>query len=181
MLKEKKEKYQPAVCDHCGLQTTYPLAVDRGTALIVKALSVAIRNKGINIVHPRKEMEVSRKDWSFARCINEGKVTSSMICNFIRPKTHGLIAPVKGEAGNWCLTKKGLAFLQGEPILKYVIARKTSKKTGRSHNGGYWGTEMVTIDQFNKGGDFWEPIGYTIQEGRVVHDLPVKPKTATLL
>lgn len=135
-------------CPHCGQHTEYPLAIDRGSIHIVKRISHFIEAKGINIVHPRKEMEGSY-------------LTSNEVGNLTRPRIHGLIAKVSGNPGNYCLTQKGLDFLNGKPIPK--IAR-----VFKGRNIGYLNDEFVTIKEFNTGNDYWNGIGYEIRQGNVV-------------
>jgi len=147
--------FQPNVCECCEQTTEYALAVDRGTVDIVCAIANFIKQKGINIVHPRKEME------------SQGFMTSSQVCNLSRPRFHGLIASVKTERGNYCLTRKGIGFLKGTSIPKYAIIDKTTKTLL-----GYYEPEQyqVTITDI-LGEEYWEGINYNIEEGRVVTEL----------
>ena len=48
-----QEKYIPERCDCCGQTKTYLLPIDKGSVNTLKALSVAIYNKGINCIHPQ--------------------------------------------------------------------------------------------------------------------------------
>ena len=80
-----------------------------------------IRTKGINVVHPRKEMEGH-------------SLSSNDVGNLSRARFHGLIAKVKGEKGNYLLTTKGAKFLRGEAVPKYaIISIVTGKQIGRAH------------------------------------------------
>lgn len=149
----KKTKYVPSTCTHCNQTTTYLLPIDKGTVQIIRAISKYIGRKGINVVHPRKEMEG----------IN---LTSNEVGNLSRPRFHGLIARVKGEKGNYLLTKKGADFLNRKTkIDKYAII---SKETG--HNIGYFepGQHLVSVDDFIDSNEFWEGTGYDIVSGRVI-------------
>lgn len=171
----EKPKYEKEICSECGQFKTYLLPLDRGTATIVKAFSTAVRNKGINIIHPTKEMEVPAKEWSYERAIHAGVLTSTQIGNFTRARVHGLIARVKGEAGNWCLTTKGSQFLKGQKVPQFAIIRK-SKAGERSHKDEYFEPEKFQIDiyELSKQEEVWMGIDFEIQEGRIVEDLPVK-------
>lgn len=166
-------KYERERCEHCGQTTTYLVPLDRGAAIIVKALAAAIRRKGINCIHPVKEMEVPRREWSYERAITEGVLPSNFIDNFSRVRFHGLIARVKGAAGNWCLTSKGVRFLKGEPMPRYVIRSKAAKR-----NLGYYepGALTVTIYELAKEGETWQGINFDIVEGRIVTEPVVAQK-----
>lgn len=155
-----KTEYKPEICECCNQSTTYLIAIDRGTVDIVKAIARFIGTKGINAVHPRKEME--------------GKyLTSNQVGNLSRPRFHGLIAHLDGESGNYVLTRKGSDFLRGKVIPKYAIVSKSEGK-----QIGYFEpeTEKVSIHSFNQTGDYWEGIGYEITEGQVINTLE-KQKT----
>lgn len=154
-MSEEKIKYVPEVCECCQQSTTYLLAIDKGTVEIVKAIARFIGTKGINAVHPRKEMEGTL-------------LTSNQVGNLSRPRFHGLIASLEGESGNYVLTTKGSDFLRGKVIPKYAII---SKSEGRQI--GYFEPEKhrVSIHNFNNLGQYWEGINYEITEGRVLQKL----------
>ena len=147
----KKNSYDNQICPHCGQSTIYYLSIDRGTVKIVKQIARFIGQKGINAVHPRKEME--------------GKwLTSNEVGNLTRPRANGLIAKIKGNAGNYCLTIKGSAFLNGVPIHKTSIRSKVEEKTiGYLEEDG-----MTTINDYNTANDYWEGIGYEIKAGEII-------------
>ena len=154
----QKLKFEPNKCECCGLTTNYLLAIDKGTIEILKAVSRAIGDKGINIVHANKEL------------IEKGYLTPLQRGNMSRPRAHGLIAMVKGDGmkGNYLLTSKGAKFLRGEiRIPKYAIMNKVT-----SHQAGYFEAEehTVGVNDYMEG-EYWEGIGYDIQQGRVVKDL----------
>lgn len=149
------KKYEPEKCECCGQTTTYLLGLDRGTTEIVKQIARFIGKKGINRVHPRKEIE------------GHG-LSSNAVGNLSRPRFHGLIARVDGEAGNYLLTRKGAKFLRGEPVQRYAIISKAEGK-----QIGYFDPEnnQVTIQELQRSGDYWEGINYDITEGYVISKL----------
>jgi hypothetical protein len=151
----KKPNYIPKKCEHCGQPETYLLAIDAGTVHIVKQLSRFIGKKGINAVHPRKEMEGTY-------------LTSNEVGNLTRPRAHGLIASIRGEPGNYCLTTKGSEFLHGRIIPKYAIRSMIEGKTI-----GYLEPEIYTthIAEYDVPGAYWEGINYEIQEGRIIKNV----------
>lgn len=167
------EKYTPEFCDHCRQQKTYLLPIDRGTTMLVQALARAIRLKGINCIHPGKEMQVLPKDWNYNLALFQGKLTLRQSNNLTRPRIHGLVAEVDGEPGNWCLTRKGGQFLRGEPVKRYAVVVKSTIDQG-SHNGGYWGEEMVTVKDFTSDDVMWQGIDFEIIEGRIVTEPVIK-------
>lgn len=147
-------KFEPKKCEHCGQSETYLLAIDRGSADIVYAIAKAIGEKGINAVHPRKEIE--------------GKyLTSNQVGNLSRPRFHGLIAKIKGNPGNYCLTKKGGAFLRNEPVPRFAIISKAE-----SRQIGYWEPEKfeIRIRELlpQSGKEYWEAVNYEISEGDII-------------
>lgn len=149
-----KTKVDQKKCSCCGQATQYGLAIDKGTVKIVKEIALFIGKKGINIVHPRKEMEGV-------------ELTSNEVGNLTRARVHGLIAKVKGKnmAGNYCLTSKGAKFLRGEVVPKIAIVSKAEKK-----QIGYIENEYCTInDKEINAGDYWNGLGYDIHEGKVVY------------
>lgn len=173
--------FKPDVCIACGQAKTYALPIDWGTALIVKAVAAAVRRKGINVIHPTKEMEVPGKEWSYERAVREGVLTSMQIGNFTRARVHGLIARYKKEPGNWVLTKKGAAFLRGHLVPRLAVIEKTRKGTtdgggSRSHKQAYFKPDEITCtiheirSRRKKGYPTWEGIDFDIVEGRIVHD-----------
>lgn len=168
-----EQDYQREVCGECGQFKTYLLALDRGTATIVKAVAAAIRNKGTNIIHPTKEMEVPAAEWTYERAVHAGVLTSMQIGNLTRARVHGLLARVKGEPGNWCLTTKGARFLRGEAVPRFAIIRKSRRGDG-SHKEEYFEPERytITVQELGREHETWVAIDYEIIEGRVVRDAP---------
>lgn len=140
---------------------SYELEIDKGTTEIVKGVARAIKEKGINCVHIAKEV------------LAKGYITVGQRLNVSRPKAHGLIAKVKGQAGNYCLTDKGLSFLKGEPIPRLTIIKKATRNQA-SHVIAH-SEDMVTISQIDNGwGTYWSANGYDIKEGRVITTPAVK-------
>jgi hypothetical protein len=164
------EKYKSEKCGHCGQSLTYLLVVDRGTVDIVKAISVAIRRKGINVIHPRKEIEINGRELSYKEMVTEGRLTSNQVGNLSRPGFHGLIAKVKGHPGNYALTDKGMAFLRGASIPKFAIISKTSKC-----QIGYWEPlkYQCALKDFRPDQEYWEMPNWEIREGRVIKEMPI--------
>lgn len=163
-------KYIPDKCHECQQTTTYILSIDKGTATIVIAMAAAIRKKGINVIHPRKEMEVSsRSHDSMIELAKQGVLKSNSINNLTRARVHGLICKVKGEPGNYHLTRKGLLFLQGFPVEKFVVRSKSTGMNDR-YLQPYEGGGMITIYEVLKG-ETREGVTFDIQEGRVITKL----------
>lgn len=150
-----KAEYKPEICECCGQSTTYVIGIDKGTTEIVKAIAKFIGKKGINAVHPRKEMEGLT-------------LTSNQVGNLSRPRFHGLIAHLDGESGNYVLTRKGAQFLRGERVPKYAIVSKSEGK-----QVGYFEPELytVTVGDFQQTGEYWEGINYEITEGHVINNV----------
>lgn len=150
-----KIKYDPHVCESCHQTTTYLVGLDRGSVKILKQIAQFISKKGINVVHPRKEMEGR---W----------LTSNQVGNLSRARFHGLIAAVKGNSGNYLLTRKGADFLKGARIPRYAIISKSE-----GHQVGYFDPDNQTcsINDFKASDEpYWEGINYDIVEGQVVHN-----------
>ena len=156
------KQYIPEVCEHCNQTKTYTLDIDRGTVEILKAISTFIRQKGINVVHPRKEMEGEY-------------LSSNQVGNLSRARFHGLIAKVQGNAGNYLLTHKGSQFLNGKKILRTAIISKAE-----GHQIGYYetGDENVDYCSVHEFADpekpYWEGCGYQISEGNVIEPSDIK-------
>ena len=152
-----QNNFKPETCEHCGQTKTYALAIDRGTTEILKAIARFIGQKGINAVHPRKEME--------------GKfLTSNQVGNLSRPRLHGLIARI--ESGNYCLTTKGANFLKGVVVPKVAIILKATGKSEKRNIGYYEPTELICqISDFTSDTERWEGINYTIEEGRIIREI----------
>lgn len=129
---------------------------------LLRAFARAIRNKGVNVLHMAKEAQ-AEPGMSVAQAVAAGKLTLSMIKNSSRARSHGLLARVEDKSGNWCLTRKGIEFLKGGSIPKYVVVSKVTGETT-----GHWQPEkyQITINKLLKDYStvYWEE---TISEGRV--------------
>jgi len=159
-----KLEYVPEKCACCNQSTTYVLAIDRGTVHILKQIARFIGKKGINAVHPRKEMEGTM-------------LSSNDVGNLSRVRFHGLIARVKDNPGNYLLTKKGAAFLRGGLIPRFAIISKAE-----GHQIGYLKPEdySCTVHDFTSDTEYWEGINYDISEGRIVRELPMQVRQLEL-
>ncbi len=152
-------QFKPKRCSECNQSLTYLIPIDKGTAQIVKKLALFIKQKGINIVHPRKEMEGNG-------------MSSNEVGNLSRPRMHGLIAKIKGNPGNYCLTRKGAEFLKGDQIPKFAVRDREAKMTiGYLSEEGTTSGKLITTNINDVDGEYWEGINFTIEEGRVVYDL----------
>jgi hypothetical protein len=128
----KKNKFKPRVCECCKQTENYLLGLDKGSAKIVLKILYAIGEKGVNEIHPSKEMDLTIEDAWF-------------LTNLSRPRFHGLIAYVDEEnkPGYYCLTRKAGKFLKNYPVPRNAII---SKVTG--HQEGYYDIqETVTINE----------------------------------
>lgn len=156
-----KDDLPVEVCDHCQQRKTYWITVSPGVVGILKEIAAFIRRKGINVVHPAKEMEAY------------GVFNSTRMGNITQVKRHGLIAAVEGEPGNYSLTRKGLDFLNGQPIPLHTEVRKQRVGHGAETIGH--SETYCTIDQIEKGWlDYWQVEGFDVQAGRVIHTPPLK-------
>lgn len=167
------EKFIPDKCEHCGQTKNYELELSRGVANLVRAIGIAIGLKGVNAIHPMKELVVDPREWSLAVMLEIGAITPNMNSNMKRATAHGLLAKIdskrygKEYRGNYLLTTKGAAFLRGRPVPKVAIV---SKVTG--HNERYLDDQdTVTCAQLLREDANWKGISYDIVEGRVVRDI----------
>lgn len=142
MSKLKVEKYKEEVCPCCSQSTTYLLGLDRGSAESLLDILKAISAKGINEIHPAREL-----NWKDGE---KWKLT-----NLSRPRFHGLIAFLPDKKGYYCLTKKAGQFLRGGYIPRYAIISKVTK-----HQEGYWKPQehQVTFNELLKDSDipYWD-------------------------
>lgn len=143
--------FTPDKCECCEQTTTYALAIDKGSVKIVKQIAKFIEKKGINIVHPRKELEGNG-------------LSSNEVGNLSRPRFHGLIAKVNGRPGNYCMTRKGSNFLNGAVVPRVAIISKAEGK----QIGYFKPSEVQCIVENFYTGEYWEGINYDIREGQVI-------------
>ena len=153
--KKKAGKFKAEVCDKCTQTKNYILKLDRGTALIVLALSHAVGRLGRNRVHMQREMEASQADMGgLKKMVEAGYINSNMTRNIARARYHGLIAfyDRDGGTGEYLITRKGGAFLQGAKVPRTAIIDKV-----HGHNAGYWDEEhdQITIFQLLKESSTW--------------------------
>lgn len=143
------------VCPTCHQSIAYKSAVNRGLCEALKKILAYIEKKGVNAVHLRKELS------------SQGVITDSQHRNI---EAHGvrlgLVAHIENEPGNYCLTTKGMDFLNGEPIPRYAMVQKRTEDAG-SHTI-LVSAETCTMRDFLRKGDYWEVPGVYIQEGRVI-------------
>lgn len=171
-MRKNKYNFTPDICHDCGQSKTYLLPIDLGTCLIVQAFANAVKRKGINMIHPHKEMQVPNGTWRIEH-VNSGYLSSIQIGNMTRARVHGLLARVKGEAGNWVLTAKGKEFLKGGRIPRLAVIQKTVKGN-TSHKMDYYFAEVYTctihdiLSENKQSVSLFEPIDFDIQNGRVV-------------
>lgn len=150
------------MCECCGQDTSYIVNLDHGTAKTVYQIAQAIKRKGINIVHPRKELEGSY-------------ITSNQVGNLSKARFHGLIASVRDNPGNYLLTTKGSKFLKNEPVAKFAIVKKATHKEGPHNIGYHMPEELITnYKELINEPDYWNCIDFDIVEGRIVKDIPKK-------
>ncbi|MDD5527750.1 MAG: hypothetical protein PHO56_02115 [Patescibacteria group bacterium] len=170
------QNFKPLVCQCCNTKLTYILPIDKGSTDLLKAISIAIRKKGINEIHLRDEMEVSldlkgKNAKDRAAMIHQaninGHIVSNQTGNLSRPKRHGLIAPVAGaQDGTYCLTRKGAAYLRGDRIPKYAIIDKVKGK-----QVGYFeeSTETCTVNDFlDPDCPYWEMINFDVVDKKII-------------
>jgi len=151
--------YQHQHCPYCGHKLTYEIDIDKGTVESLKTIAKFIKDKGINAVHLTKELLGDR-------------LTNYQIGNIPKARFHGLVAKIKDHPGNYCLTTKGLDFLNGKDIPRSAIIKKAIKDSP-AYTYGY-GIETVSINSFLKNWDlYWASNGYNIKEGRVINKAPV--------
>lgn len=163
-------EYKPEKCEHCGQSKTYILALDKGSAEIVYAIARAIGEKRINAIHPRKEIE--------------GRyLTSNQVGNLSRPRFHGLIAKIKGNPGNYCLTKKGAAFLRNEPVQRFaIISKAEGKQIGYYVDHENEEKYVVRAKELLRGDEqYWEAVNYEILEGDIIKPMVKVEAMATLI
>ena len=150
------KKFKPQICAACGQTTEYPIRLDKGSALIVIAVSRAIRRKNQNRVHLFNEMLCKRGEYRNAyEAALDGKMSARAAGNALRPKYHGLIAQVEGGGkGEYLLTPKGAQFLRGMAVPAIAVIDKTKHKKKEYLDGE---TETATISRILRSDTpFWD-------------------------
>lgn len=144
-----------SLTDGCGQSIGTFYSMSRGLRDSLRAMSRFIEKKGINVAHMHKEL------------VAERYLTTSQATNLW---THGVrlgvVAHVEDETGNYLITNRGFAFLNGEPIPKYAMATKRTRVKGtRTIETS---VEKCVASDFNKKNEYWEVPGFEIREGRVI-------------
>ncbi len=156
--------FTPTVCGGCGQTTNYVTSVDKGMADIVRAFAFAIKKKGVNVIHPAKEMMPSQTLQTREEAIRDGRLTPSQANNLSRARSHGLLFRVQGHYGNWGLTRKGITFLRGEEIPKFVIIDKTTGAVLGNWKPDEYRVKMSDFSAISPD-EYWSE---TIEQGRIV-------------
>lgn len=143
-------------CHACGQRITgYRSAVSRGVADTLKKIYAFVLEKGLNVVHIEKEL------------VQAGRITGNAGGNAQGHMVRlGLLAHIENEPGNYAITTKGVEFLNGTPIPKWVRVAKATKDKG-SHIVEH-AEETCTIRDFDRKGEYWEIPGFEIKEGRII-------------
>jgi hypothetical protein len=120
------KKFRPEKCAHCNQTTTYLLGLDRGSFLILRKLLAGVIAKGVNEIHPTRDLVYSAKEkW--------------LPSNVARPRKHGLIA-FTDKKGYYALTRKAGKLLRGQSIPRYAVISKSENRTL-----GYFEPEMYQV------------------------------------
>jgi len=115
-------------------------------------ISEFIEKKGVNVVHPEKEL------------FKLGLFSVAQRVNMTVLGDHGLVAKHESH-GNWVLTRKGVDFLNGSEIWKVAAVEKATKRTvGHIEKEG-----KTTLKKLlGKNAPYWQGLGFTIESGRVI-------------
>lgn len=150
-----REKFVSEICECCGMDKEYRSGLNKGLVHVLIQIAKAIKAKGINCIHLDKE------------ALAQGYLTSNQKGNASHLRIHGLLAEVQDEPGNWCLTTKGINFLQGALIPRYAVRSKTEHRTI-----GYWYADKYrcSIKDFEKESEWYAFEDFFVQAGRVVTD-----------
>jgi len=150
LLLRLEKKTDEKICPTCGQTTKTKSSLNKAMAHEMIIIGKFIKQKGINVFHPTKEL------------VDGGLMNFNQRTNMVHISNNGLVAPLKGEPGNWVLTRKGMNFLKGEKIPKVAIVDKSTKIT-IDHEG------ETDIHQLLKGGGYWEQPGFDIVDGKVIN------------
>lgn len=169
-MKKAIPQYKPVKCECCRQTTTYASKLNKGLVDALINIAVAIQIKGKNDIIPG-DLAVSTKDpmWSTPSIRRQhGMITHSQYNNLSHLRCHGLVALL--DVKNYCLTKKGAAFLRGEEVEAVAVIEKATHS-----NIGYIAdaegvTFKTTIRQIfrNKEG-YWDGWDYEIVNGELIH------------
>lgn len=164
--------YEKVRCEHCGQTTTWASRLNPGMADIVRAIASAVAIKGINAIHPTKEMLVDSKlaEWRSREArLRAGKLTPNQTKNMGHARVHGLVAMCRDARGSYLLTPKGADFLKGALVPLVAIVDKTT-----GHNVGYASDDEGKIVQTSlrevcgSNDGYWVGWDYDVVEGSVV-------------
>lgn len=161
--------FEPQCCPTCHQTTAYASRLNRGTVDIVQAIANFIAKKGLNAVHPMKEMLATASDGNAIERVRNGRLTPRQIGNLGHACIHGLIAALS-EAGTFCLTSKGAAFLRGEAVPLVALVDKATHATAGYLKNPDGSIIMSTMTDMRRRGEenYWEGINYEIKEGNVM-------------
>jgi len=146
-----------AFCESCGQRIGYRSTVSKGIVKILEKVAEAIEEKGINVIHVRKEL------------VDTGKMSLTQHNNLTHLTRLGLLANVDGEVGNYLITAKGMHFLNGGRIPREVTVQKATKDKG-SHVIDR-SDETCSIHDFMGKGEYWIVPGFEIREGRIIKNI----------
>lgn len=119
---ENQKKFIPAMCTHCGQIVDYSLSLSKGHAIILAKIYNFIKEKGINAVNLRKELEEMHQI-----------ITSNDTGNATQLKHWGLLKPLE-EVGNYAITEKAVDFLKNDlAVNKKVIVNKGMHEENQSY------------------------------------------------
>lgn len=142
------------VCGACGQRLGYKSSMSKGIVAVLKLVMQKVEEKGLNVVHIEKEMVQ----------------TSILTGNQGRNATHmvrlGLLAHIDGETGNYCLTRKAMEFLNGDPVPKWVEVSK--RREGEGSRTVAHSDETCVVSDFAGKNEYWEVPGFEIKEGRII-------------
>ena len=154
-MKKPIPQYTEQKCECCGQTTTYASKVNKGMATFLHEISKAVQSSGKN--------DITMKD-----LLKSGQITHSQYDNRSHLRCHGFIASI--GVNRYCLTKKGAAFLRGEPVEAVAIVEKKTHS-----NVGYLSDAdgviyMTTIKEIHRGKEgYWDGWNYEIINGEPIH------------
>lgn len=152
----QKKEIEGKECPTCGQKTHYVSSLNKGMVETLRAFFNAVRLKRLNDIR-MAGMVVDHKtpEWADLGTRTEaGRITHSQYDNHSHMRAHGLIAEL-GEPNHYCLTKKGMKLLRGEPVEAHaVVEKRTHSNVGYvAHANGE--LVMTDIRQIMKSGRGW--------------------------